>query len=75
MDKTVFIKIEDFKDLTEILTLSRQRLQQAKGVLNRIAELKAQEDAEFEAWQTELAEIERRIEQVDHTLVGNEESR
>lgn len=74
MDKTIFIKIEDFKDLTEILTLSRQRLQQAKGVLNRIAELKAQEDAEFEAWQNELAEIERRIEQVDATLVGKEES-
>ena len=66
----VFIKIEDFKDITEIMTLAHQRLQQAKNVLNRIAELKAQEDAEFEAWTNELSEIESRMQIVDSTLLG-----
>ena len=72
MDKKmqVFIKIEDFKDITEIMTLAHQRLQQAKNVLNRIAELKAQEDAEFEAWTNELSEIESRMQIVDSTLLG-----
>jgi hypothetical protein len=75
MDKKmqVFIKIEDFKDITEIMTLARQRLQQAKNILNRIAELKAQEDAEFDAWTSELAEIERRMQAVDSTLLGRHE--
>jgi hypothetical protein len=75
MDKKmqVFIKIEDFKDITEIMTLARQRLQQAKNILNRIAELKAQEDAEFEAWTGEIAEIERRMQAVDSSLLGRNE--
>lgn len=75
MDKKmqVFIKIEDFKDITEILTLAHQRLQQAKTILGRIAELKAQEDAEFEAWTAELGEIERRMQGVDRTLLGKSE--
>ncbi len=75
MDKKmqVFIKIDDFKDISEILSLAHQRLQQAKAVMNRIADLKAQEDAEFEAWTTELAEIEHRIDSVDRTLLARGE--
>jgi len=75
MDKKtqVFIKIEDFKDLTDILALAHQRLQNAKAILGRIAELKAQEDAEFEAWTTELGEIEQRIGNIDRTILGKEE--
>ena len=69
----VFVKIDDFKDITEILNLAHEKLQQAKNVLNKIAELKAQEDAEVEAWQSELAEIERRISGVDRHLAGGRE--
>jgi hypothetical protein len=71
--KKVFVKVEEFKDITDIMTLAHQRLQQARQTLAKIADLKAQEDAEFLAWQEELGEIERRIETIDRHLLGKEE--
>ncbi len=72
--KKVFVKVDEFKDITEIMTLAHQRLQQAKQTLAKIAELKAQEDAEFTAWQEELGEIERRIDTIDKHLLGKEDN-
>ncbi len=71
--KQLFVKVDEYKDITEILTLAHQRLEQAKTTLARIADLKQQEDSEFESWSNELAEIERRVEAVDRTLSGSKE--
>lgn len=69
----VFVKVDEFKDIADILALAHQRLQQARATLTSIAALKQQEDAEFEAWNQELAEIERRIETVDRAMQGKQE--
>jgi hypothetical protein len=68
----VFVKLDEYKDVTEILTLAKDKIQQAKNVLNRISQLKSQEDAEFEAWQNELAEIENKVDDIDKRLMEPE---
>mgnify|MGYP001598284523 CR=1 FL=1 len=68
----VFVKLDEYKDLTDIVNLAREKVQQAKAVLNRINQLKAQEDAEFEAWQNELSEIENKIDDIDKRLMEPE---
>ena len=68
----VFVKLDDYKDVTDIINLARERVQEAKSVLNRINELKSKEDAEIQNWQQELAEIDRKISDIDKRLLEPE---
>ncbi len=71
MDETrapVFVKIDEYKDIVDIMTLMREKLRQAKFLLDKIAELKAQEDSELATWAKELEDVEARVSSVDKTL-------
>lgn len=64
----VFVKIDEYKDIADIMTLMREKLRQAKFLLDKIAELKAQEDAELATWAKELEDVESRVASVDKVL-------
>ncbi len=64
----VFVKIEDYKDIIDVLELIKDRLAEAKRTLADINELKNDEDAELELWGSTLNEIEKKIEDIDRTL-------
>lgn len=64
----VFIKIENYKDVLDVLDLIKDRLGEAKRTLADINELKNDEDAELELWNSTLYEIEKKIEDIDRTL-------
>lgn len=64
----VFVKIEDYKDILDILELIRDRLDEAKRTLSDINELKNDEDSELEMWSSTLNEIEKKLESIDRTL-------
>lgn len=64
----VFVKIEEYKDIADIMTLMREKLQQAKFLLDKIAELKAQEDSELATWVKELEDVETRVASIDRAL-------
>jgi len=64
----VFIKIENYKDVLDVLDLIKDRLGEAKRTLADINELKNDEDAELELWNSTLYEIEKKIEDIDKTL-------
>jgi hypothetical protein len=64
----VFVKIEDYKDITDIVELTREKLTQAKDMLGKIAEIKANEDAELAKWADELADVEQKVDDIDKTL-------
>lgn len=64
----VFVKIEDYKDIIDVLGLIKDRLAEAKRTLADINELKNDEDDEFELWGSTLNEIEKKIEDIDRTL-------
>ncbi|MBW2970181.1 hypothetical protein KY309_03185 [Candidatus Woesearchaeota archaeon] len=64
----VFVKIDEYKDIADIMTLMREKLQQAKFLLDKIAELKAQEDSELATWVKELEDVETRVTNIDRAL-------
>jgi len=64
----VFVKIEDYKDVVDVLDLIKDRLAEAKRTLADINELKNDEDSELELWSSTLNEIERKLEDIDRTL-------
>jgi len=65
----IFVKIEDYKDIVEILSLTREKVSQARYILSKIGELKAKEDAIIADWAREIEEVEHRIDDIDKALV------
>lgn len=64
----VFVKIEDYRDILDVMDLIKDRLAEAKRTLADINELKNDEDAELELWNTTLSDIEKKLGEIDRTL-------
>jgi hypothetical protein len=64
----VFVKIDDYRDIADIINLTRSKLKQAKYLIDKIKELKAKEDAEISHWESELEDVETKVESIDKTL-------
>lgn len=64
----VFVKINEYNEVLEVIDLLIDKLQKAKGIMAKINELKNEEDTELELWQAELEEIEKKLSFVDKSL-------
>jgi len=64
----VFIRIEEYKDVLDIMNMIKNKIENAKETLGKINELRNEEDAELELWHTGLEEVERKITFVDKAL-------
>lgn len=67
-EASVFVKIEDYKDVLDMLGLIKGKLEQAKKVLEDINELKNEEDSELDLWESTINEVERKVHDVDKVL-------
>lgn len=68
----VFIKVDEYKEVLEILKAVKARLEDAKRVLYKIDQLKNKEDAELDTWRANIQEIERKVEDIDNSMFGPE---
>jgi uncharacterized protein YfkK (UPF0435 family) len=64
----IFVKVEEYKDVLDILDLVKSKIKEAKTTLHEINDLKNQEDTELAIWSNEIADIEKKVEFIDHTL-------
>ena len=69
----VFVKVDDYKDIADIVSLMREKITQAKFLLGKIKEIKSQEDAEIATWTRELDEVDARVINIDRTLAEPEQ--
>ena len=69
----VFVKIDAYKDVLDVMGLVKGKLQEARNILNKLNDLKRQEDANLDAWRTALDGVEKRIERIDEALFQPEE--
>lgn len=65
----VFVKVDEYKAIRDLLEAIKQRLAQAKALLVRVNELKQQEDAQIENWAHDIEEVEERMSSVDKSLL------
>jgi hypothetical protein len=68
----VFVKIEEYKDIMDLLVLIKEKLSQAKFLLGKINELKNQEDAELASWSKDLDDVAAMVSDVDRMLLEPE---
>ena len=64
----IFVKIDEYKDIVDILALMRKKIKDAKSTVERINVLKNEEDSELETWHQSLDEVERKVDFIDKTL-------
>jgi len=64
----VFVKIEEYNDVLSVVKAIRSKLESAKETLLKINNLKNEEDHQIEMWQNTLAEIEKKVDFIDHSL-------
>lgn len=64
----VFVKIDEYENVLSLVKLIRKKVDEAKETLLKIHDLKNEEDHQLEMWQNALAEIEKKIEFINHSL-------
>ena len=64
----VFVKVEDYNEVLSLMSVIRKKLEDAKETLLKVNELKNEEDHQLEVWQNTLAEVEKKIDFIDHSL-------
>ncbi len=69
----VFIKIEEYEEVLELVKTIRSKLEDAKATLLKINDLKNEEDHQLEMWQNALAEVEKKVDFIDQSLNEPEE--
>ena len=67
-DKPIFVKIDTYDDIKDIMNIIKRKIAEAKGTLDRIHQLRHEEEAELEAWQNEIEDVEKRVSSIDKGL-------
>lgn len=68
MEKPLFVKIEDYNDVKEIIKLVRTKMGEAKKNLAELYKLKSMEEEELKRWQIELMEVEKKTAAIEQAL-------
>ncbi|HLC19577.1 MAG TPA: hypothetical protein VJK72_01565 [Candidatus Nanoarchaeia archaeon] len=67
-DMPVYVKVEDYKDALDVMNMIRLKIEDAKKTLEKVHELKSEEETELELWHATIEEVERKIDFIDKTL-------
>ena len=64
----VYVKIDQYKDIIDIINLIKKKIEEAKRNLRSVDELKNKEDQEIALWHEEIEDMEKRIDLINRTL-------
>jgi len=67
-DMNVFVKMDEYNDLLDIIALINKKIKEAREILEKIYDLKNQEDYELESWKNSLNDVERKLKYIDQVL-------
>ncbi|MFT4304840.1 MAG: hypothetical protein ACMXX8_02005 [Candidatus Woesearchaeota archaeon] len=65
----VFVKIDDYKDVLDIMSLLKEKINEANSILDKISEVKSKEDAEIENWRSNIEDLQLKISTMDKTIL------
>jgi uncharacterized protein YoxC len=65
----VFVRVEEYKSIIELMEAVRQKLGQAKNLLAKVNELKQQEDQQIDSWAKDIDDVEDRLNSISKSLL------
>jgi hypothetical protein len=69
----VYVKVDEYKDVLDLMNMIKTKVNDAKSILNHLNELKNEEDAELEAWKLNIEDIDKKIDFIDTALFEPEQ--
>ena len=70
----VFVKIEDYRQMLDVIEMIKKNLAEAKKMLADLNQLKEQESTEIQSWGTEIDQIEAKINDIDKLMFEPEKN-
>jgi hypothetical protein len=64
----LFIKVENYKEVLELMRTIKKRIAESKRNLEKISSLKAEEDSKIEEWEEIIMKLEKKIDFVDENM-------
>ena len=69
--KPIFIPLEQYKDIMDEIGLANNILKENEDILVRVGEFKEDEDKEFNKWENQIKDIQKKLIYADKTLFGS----
>ena len=70
----IFVKIDDYKEILDVLELIRDKIKGIRTTLGAISTLRNQEEAEIAGWNKTIDDIEKKIEDIDKLMFEPEQT-
>lgn len=67
-DNTLFVKIDKYQESMRTLNLIKESLMNTEHILNKLQQIKAQEDNEIQQWHEQIKRIKQKIVFIDKNL-------
>lgn len=71
-EKLTFIKIDKFETAMSALSAIRKKLAEAQATLDKINNLKLEEDAAMQKWSADLQALQAKTESIESELMSEE---
>ena len=68
MTKPLFIKIDEYDELKDTIRLIKGKVNEARSILDKISQLKHEEESELDVWRNELDNVDKKIGLISETL-------
>lgn len=68
MTKPMFVKVDEFEDVRDIIKLVKTKVKEAKDTLAEVEKLKSQEEKELSAWSAQIDDVEKKVGSIEQTL-------
>lgn len=69
MNAPVYVKLDEYKQLVELVDIAKERVNEARKILEQVEKIKQQEDQEIITWNREIKEVIKKIEEIDRILI------
>jgi hypothetical protein len=64
----VFVKIHNYREVLDLVDVLKHKISESKETLNRLHEIKAEEDTELDETSKDLDDVNRKLAYLDKTL-------
>ena len=70
----VFVKVDEYKEILDVLDMIKAKVKEIRGTLGNINELRNEEDSELAMWNGTINEIEKKIDGIDRIMFEPEQA-
>lgn len=73
MDNQIFVKIEEYNEVLEMVKLVKEKIQKAQTTIEEISALKTEEEQELDKWNKNLETVTNNVEEIEQALLQTKE--